>query len=91
MSERAPPEGPAPGSAAAVEQSLWELSLDLLATATVDGYLTRVNPAWESTLGYTPDELMARPYMDFVHPDDVAETLAQARALLNPGHATASF
>jgi PAS domain S-box-containing protein len=52
-----------------------DLSLDLVATASFDGYFTRVNPAFTRTLGYTAEELMARPLIEFVHPDDVDPTL----------------
>ena len=34
----------------------------------------RLNPAWESTLGYTRDELKAKRFVDFVNPDDVGAT-----------------
>ncbi len=51
-------------------ERLFELSTDLLATVGPDGYFLHVNPAWEQTLGWTPDELVARPWMDFVHPED---------------------
>jgi PAS domain S-box-containing protein len=59
----------------------FELSIDMLAIANFDGYFVRLNPAWEKVLGYTPSELMAQPYLDFIHPDDLASTLAAAREL----------
>lgn len=50
------------------------VNLDLLCIANSEGYLVRINKAWETTLGYTEKELMERPYLDFVHPDDVERT-----------------
>jgi PAS domain S-box-containing protein len=55
----------------------YDASLDLLATGTIDGWLTRVNPAWERTLGHSPEELYARRFLDLVHPDDLEATLAE--------------
>jgi two-component system sensor histidine kinase/response regulator len=57
------------------------ISLDLQCIATFDGYFTRVNPAWQRTLGYTSEELVARPFLDFVHPDDRESTVAVMSAL----------
>jgi PAS domain S-box-containing protein len=61
----------------------FQLSLDLLCIANLDGYFTRVNPAFERTLGYTSAELTSRPFVEFIHPDDrqrTADTYAsQAR------------
>ena len=37
-----------------------------------------MNPAWERTLGFTREELRARPYLEFVHPDDREATIAEA-------------
>ena len=66
------------------------LSLDMLCIAGFDGYFKRINPAWERILGYTEEELLSRPYMDLVHPDDRDLTLEQA-SRLSGGQNIASF
>src|SRR5688572_19719440 len=62
-------------------QRVFDFSIDMLGIANFQGYITRLNPAWEDTLGYTPDELMEHPYLDFIHPDDVERTLEEAKKL----------
>ena len=62
-------------------ERLFTLSSDLMCVAGIDGYFRQVNPAFEKTLGYTPDELRARPLVDFLHPDDVAATQAEVGKL----------
>jgi PAS domain S-box-containing protein len=52
----------------------FKVSIDLLCIANTDGYFLRLNPAAETILGYTRDELMARPFFDFIHPDDLLRT-----------------
>jgi PAS domain S-box-containing protein len=59
-------------------ERFFTLTHDLLCIAGFNGYFQRVNPAWERTLGYSAEELVARPYLEFVHPDDRAATQAQA-------------
>jgi PAS domain S-box-containing protein len=54
-------------------QLFFSLSPDLLAIAESDGYLKKVNPAFTNTLGYSAAELLARPFMELVHPDDYAK------------------
>jgi PAS domain S-box-containing protein len=68
----------------------FDLSLDLLAIANSDGYFLRLNPAWEQTLGFTTAELIAQPYLDFIHPDDLQSTLAAATGV-NTGETVISF
>jgi PAS domain S-box-containing protein len=57
------------------------MSFDMLGTASLEGYFTHLNPAWERTLRWTTQQLMAEPFIAFVHPDDVGETLERAAAL----------
>jgi PAS domain S-box-containing protein len=52
----------------------FNVSLDLLGIANTDGYFLRLNPIWEKTLGYNREELMAKRFLDFVHPDDLDRT-----------------
>ncbi|WP_321507468.1 PAS domain S-box protein [uncultured Methanoregula sp.] len=51
-------------------------SIDLFCIAGTDGYFRRLNKEWEKTLGYTLAELEGHRFLDFVHPDDLASTLA---------------
>jgi diguanylate cyclase (GGDEF)-like protein/PAS domain S-box-containing protein len=54
----------------------FDLSHDLLCTASVEGFLVELNSAWEYTLGYSVEELRSRPYIELVHPDDRERTEA---------------
>jgi PAS domain S-box-containing protein len=62
------------------------LSVDLLCIAGFDGYFKRLNPAWQQVLGYSIDDLCGVPYLEFVHPDDRAGTLAQAEKVASGAH-----
>src|SRR2546426_6222741 len=59
-------------------ERLFNLVVDPLCIAGFDGYFKQINPAWARTLGYTEDELLAKPYLDFVHPDDREPTVGAA-------------
>jgi len=59
------------------------LALDMLAIADFSGTFKQLNPSWERTLGFSDDELTARPLLEFVHPDDreaTGDQLASLRA-----------
>ncbi|MBF2048644.1 MAG: PAS domain S-box protein [Elainella sp. C42_A2020_010] len=60
---------------------IFNSSLDMQCVASVDGYFRRLNPAFEQVLGYNNAELMAHPFLDFVHPEDQAATLTAVKNL----------
>ena len=69
--------------------SFFMLSLDMLCIAGFDGFFKRLNPAWEK-FGFSLEELMSKPYADFIHPDDRAKTEAEA-GKISAGASTLSF
>jgi PAS domain S-box-containing protein len=73
-----------PGSDASGAADFFEMLLDHLCVAGFDGYWKRLNPSWTRTLGWTTRELMSKPLIEFVHPEDRAATLA-ARGQLQRG------
>jgi two-component system, sensor histidine kinase len=71
---------PDPARGAAAEPDLatfFAVSLDLLVIRDSNYRIVKVNPAWETTLGYSMDELVGRPMLDFIHPDDAPGTWAE--------------
>jgi PAS domain S-box-containing protein len=69
------------------ERRFFDLSIDMLCVLHFGGYFLRLNAAWESTLGFTRDELMSRPFIEFVHPGDRERTLALNRDVRAGGQA----
>ncbi len=61
------------------EERFFDIAIDLLCHLDFSGYFRRLNPAWEHTLGFSREELMARPFIEFVHPDDRERMLSQNR------------
>jgi two-component system sensor histidine kinase/response regulator len=58
-------------------ERFFNLIPDLACIVSTDGYFKRVNPAWETTLGYTREEVLRTPMLDFIHPDDLERTLSE--------------
>ena len=70
-----------------LEERFFEINIDLLCQLDFSGYFKRLNPAWERTLGWSRVELMSRPFIDFVHPDDRERTLGQNARVRGGGQA----
>ncbi|MEO6709661.1 MAG: PAS domain S-box protein, partial [Planctomycetota bacterium] len=65
----------------------FSLSPRLLCVVNFEGNFVRLNPAWVKATGFSQEELLAKPLVYFVHPDDRAVMLA-AVARLQSGHAS---
>lgn len=55
--------------------TFFETSSDMMCIADPNGAFTRINPACTARLGYSEAELVTRPFIEFVHPDDKQATL----------------
>jgi PAS domain S-box-containing protein len=67
------------------------LSADMFCIAGFDRFFKSVNPSWEEALGFTSQELMAKPYTEFIHPDDREDTVAEASRIQAPGPTCIAF
>src|SRR5580698_10155384 len=67
-----------------------DLSVDLFCVAGFDGFFKNLNPSFEKTLGFTTKELMAKPYLEFIHPDDRPATVVEKDGLAE-GKVTFAF
>ncbi len=72
-----------------VTDLFFNLVPDLLYIASAeDGYFKELNPAWEKTLGFTIEELLSKPFIEFIHPDDRASSMSAVEKYLK-GQSTA--
>jgi PAS domain S-box-containing protein len=58
-----------------------ETSSQLIAVTGGDGHFLLLNKQWERALGWSREELRARPFVEFVHPDDVEKTRVTAERM----------
>jgi PAS domain S-box-containing protein len=71
---------------------IFSMSLDMICIADINtATLTKVNPAFTQILGYSEEELLERPFLDFVHPDDIDATLSVIEKKLKAGAKVINF
>lgn len=78
------------GAAVSERKQFFALGRDLFGIADFSGRFRRVNPAFSEVLGWTAEELLAQPFLEFVHPDDRAATRAEMERL-RAGASTVNF
>ena len=72
-------------------ERLFNMTGYMVCIADIDGYFRKINKSFESTLGYSADELLAKPFLDFVHPDDVEATVDVIETELRKGQQVIAF
>jgi PAS domain S-box-containing protein len=73
-----------------LEKRFFQQAPLLVALANLEGRFLQLGGEWTSTLGWSTEELLSRPFLDLVHPDDLPATLAEIE-LLARGHKTIQF
>ncbi len=64
---------------------LFSLSPDLMCVGGMDGYLREMNPAWQDVLGWSKEELLDRPWVSLLHPEDRAAAMGEMDLLRERG------
>jgi PAS domain S-box-containing protein len=72
-------------------RSLFELSLDIIGIADFDGNFLLVNDSFTTVLGYTRKEFLSRPFMNYIHPDDIDKTTRAYESQLKRGEPVLFF
>ena len=71
-------------------ERFFSVNLDLLCIADTDGNFLKVNSEWINVLGYSREYLEKSKFLDFVHPDDIPNTL-EAMSKLSQQHEVVDF
>ena len=71
---------------------LFSMSLDMICIADINtSTFIKINPAFIEVLGYSEDELLKRPFFDFIHPGDLDETRNVLKQKLQLGAKVINF
>ena len=68
----------------------WRVTPDMMCILDSQGCFVAVNPAWQQTLGWSREEMVGKPYLGFLHPDDVAPSMV-AFEQVTSGHPVLRF
>jgi PAS domain S-box-containing protein len=79
------------GDTGNIYELFFHQSRDLVCVADLNGYFKLVNPAFEKTLGYSKEELLSRPFIEFVHPEDANNTGDELTTIYTNGISTVKF
>lgn len=72
-------------------EAIFQLNNYMICVADSNGYFCRVNDSWEEILGYTKEELTAKTYMEFIHPEDKEKTESIVKKQLEEGLMVSNF
>jgi PAS domain S-box-containing protein len=72
-------------------ERFFSISLDMLCISNADGYFKVLSPAFSTTLGWSLEEMMTKPFSDFVHPDDLEATLMEVERQVQRGEIVLQF
>ena len=72
-------------------ETIFNISDDLISIASLDGYFLKINPAFNKLLGYTDEELLSRPFVDFVATEDKEKTVKVIEDELKKGKTLINF
>ncbi len=73
-----------------VYKKFFDLSQEMLCIANTEGFFIKINSQFEKLLGFKESELLEKPFLDFIHPDDLEATQAEIEKL-SQGHPTINF
>jgi len=71
-------------------ERFFNYSNELMCIASLDGKFLHINDAFVDLLGYSREQLLTRPFLDLVHPEDIEKTQLEMRHI-GAGQNTVNF
>ena len=71
-------------------KELFDLSIDIIGIANLEGYFKSVNEAFSKAMGWSKEELYSKPFFEFIHPEDREKTELELEKL-KKGNKTFNF